>query len=730
LESDERFDVVLLGFAEDLPEPPAVGLERVFGVDGKTAMQLLVRLPRTVQKNVPRVRAEYFRRALTLIGASVEVRTRGGRVVVPEPGAATEPDAPRAGGTRDDRILAAHAPTQLAHPAPVIEAAPATAAPSRASAPTLAWGNASGAPNQEARAPAPVHLPAQPTVLQGAPTRDAPVATPAHEPSVAPPSREPSVAPPSSSFASESPASPHAIPSPIPPEFALPAATLLAPLPPRPVGAAPAPGLSSGTMHAAVAPFGGIGDPALERPRPLFGPSSKTVVDTSNALGGPVPGATFAGLSLPPPLSDSAIPPFEPARPPSRAPGPIDGPEGLDWLKLASSFGTQLQAPSPSAQGTPSTAAAPDVAVDRFVPLNPEAFEKLKPPPDTQALRASRKAAAPGSPNAPPRSRTETLLGRALPDARPDTARGADSPRKPAPAQPDAPRPGATHANDAMGGFARPGAVGIAHRSAAVAEPPRPSTSIDTRTFWSTIGEAVGLPFQGHGLYWMLGITIWALAVGIFAIVAGFFPMPVVAIIVTLIAQSSVLAFACDFFKVCTWVPTTGEKVIDRSPQFEPEKILYTYILSGLHLMAFSIVSLLPLGFWAYKNISLATLADPNALLAFGLHPVTWLLAILPGLYWPMGVGLTALANDFASVWNVPLALKGIARAPMAYLAIVVVGWLAFFAIWIALALFGSSMGLSGTLLQAGGGFPLAASHGIMGAMFGHLVRARPDLFD
>ena len=52
----------------------------------------------TVQRGVPRVRAEYFRRALRLIGASVEVRSPSGQVIEP-------PEEPQAGtdGDRDSQ---------------------------------------------------------------------------------------------------------------------------------------------------------------------------------------------------------------------------------------------------------------------------------------------------------------------------------------------------------------------------------------------------------------------------------------------------------------------------------------------------------------------------------------------------------------------------------------------------------------------------------------------------
>ena len=658
LELDERFDVVLLGFAEGRDEPPAVGLQRVFGVDGKTAMTLLARMPRTVQKNVPRVRAEYFRRALALIGATVEVRARGGRVIPAEGVAvAAAEQSPASTDAADHAAFAAHAPTQLARPAPPAARAPAPAPapppPRPGAAATLAWGKAP----------------------PGAPS----------------PAR----------------------PSPIPPEFALPAATLLAPVPPLAISE-PTPqedALPAATLRASAPPIGRRDEVPFEPPAPLFGPSSKTVVDTSNSLAEPAPNPPWAGLSLPP-LADGPLPPFERARPPSRAPGPIDPPGGLDWLKLSASFGTQHEsAPKVSAPNASDPAAPPNVPFDRFMPLNPEAFAPpvpLAPPkpvvmPELAAAHGAPPApAAPDPPRVAPRARAQapTPLATAEP-----AASAAPRTRPLAPQRPREPQAAA---------------AGGAHASA----------TLDARSFWSTIGEAIALPFQGHGLYWILGVTVWSLVAGVMAIMASFLPMLIAGIVVAVIAQSSVVAFACDFFKVCMWVPTTGDKMVDRSPQLEPEKMLYTYILSGLHLMAFAIVSMLPLGFWAYKSLSRAAFADPNALVAFAVHPVTWLLVVLPCVYWPIGVGLTALANDFGAIWNVPLALKGMARAPMQCLAIVVIGWLAFGALWVALALFGSSMGLSAALMQAGGGFPLAASHGIMGALFGHLVRAKPDLFD
>jgi hypothetical protein len=112
------------------------------------------------------------------------------------------------------------------------------------------------------------------------------------------------------------------------------------------------------------------------------------------------------------------------------------------------------------------------------------------------------------------------------------------------------------------------------------------------------------------------------------------------------------------------------------------------------------------------------------------VHPLSWLLLLMPYFYWPMGVGMTALNNDFAAIWNVPAGLRIIARAPAEYTVIVGIGVMSFFAAGIALVLFGSALGITGSVIVGTLGFPLAVSHGIQGALVGHLVRSRSEIFE
>ena len=95
-----------------------------------------------------------------------------------------------------------------------------------------------------------------------------------------------------------------------------------------------------------------------------------------------------------------------------------------------------------------------------------------------------------------------------------------------------------------------------------------------------------------------------------------------------------------------------------------------------------------------------------------------------------MGVGMTAIGNNFAAIWNVPQGVRAIVRLPLEYAVIVFIGVLAFGFSLLCLLLFGQMMGITGLLVSSTFGLPLAISHGVQGALMGHLVRAHADAFE
>ena len=142
-------------------------------------------------------------------------------------------------------------------------------------------------------------------------------------------------------------------------------------------------------------------------------------------------------------------------------------------------------------------------------------------------------------------------------------------------------------------------------------------------------------------------------------------------------------------------------------------------------LSVFMLASQCPLLWWVLhdlgRNVSLGGILT---------DPLTWLLALLPYFYWPMGVGLATLHNDPTAIWKVSTGMRAIVRAPLEYTVIVLVGLIALSTSWVALLACGSIFGVTVPVLSGTLGFPLAVSHGLQGALMGHLVRARAEVFE
>ncbi len=768
----ETFDVVILGF-DDREERPEERLQRAFGIDRTTAQALLSRLPATVQRSVSRVRAEYFRRALTMIGAQSEVRDQDGTAVAPE---------------NELELTAA--------------AAPADAAAFEAYAEPAQHGG-SIAFDTTGRAPSPWR--ADPAVDPMSQTM-AMVAPPAHRP---PPTPEPtafdvrSVAPAAAVLRGPAHATVHEAPTTLNanPRTARPVATATAidaRLPSRAPQAEPAPYAvterpTTERAFAAVNPQAvSRGDaPAWQRPAaiaaspaagpPLAAPGTPTVgvAGWSNAAAGAMPAPAVGAMARAARPSASPDPPAAiPALVTNMPSGVFDPPRehahahdehGLPRI-FAPRDPSSVFDPAPSTgndagQRTPdasarmpgaSSAALPDfgfVSIERSASGAAGGFDlgpaldhapaqapqgnalTLDSDVNTAALRvlspweqpSTRSMAEPPGP---------ALAAEALGAQRPARARAVRSPAaggraaEPAGQRARAPRPASRSDSDeresparraAHGAEGRPRARSATDRGADVAAP----ANADTHSFWETIGDALALPFSGTGPYWIGAITAWSAAVA----VLGFFasPMPVLGAVVMFFANTSVLAFACDYYRVCLWAPAVGEDTLDRSPDFDPARLLNGYMKSGMHLMLFLIVSQIPLIAW----VGMSAAEDGIEVLPeLALHPLTWLLFLFPYFYWPMGVALTALHNDFAAVWNLPAGLRAICRAPAEYTLIVGIGMMTFAAAAVALFVLSSALGITGVVISGTLGFPLAVSHGIQGALMGHLLRARGEIFE
>ena len=700
MDADDTCDVVVLGF-DPGPETPAERLQRAFGIERATAEALLSRLPATVQRGVSSLRADYFRRGLIAIGAQVELRTKAGVLVPLVVGAPAEPSPPaRSGATPRVATLSQPAPPRSPRPISV-----------RPSSPTLIQ-RASQSPALAATEPPPgAALPAAaPLLAWSAPdpalpalhTIDPMSATLAQLGAVRPEDLRSTPRPP---FV----AVPAAAPPPVltPPVIAgsahatlreaVPAPAFIAPAAPAP---APAPALlilspPFVTPEAAHPRAASIDQPALHvsrDPSSVFDPPPAQVhPPRPQALtlpsADPADAAAFAVLAAipaPPAYGELTTVPMPTAARGRPAPAP-------DFSAGYESLGSGPAVATPA----PLLLDLSPIADDPFDVASKHVLQAWEQPDD--AAMAEPKARSSRAPHA--RALGQSPRQRLLPESLP-------APGEAAPPAWSRPAPGP--------------ATGVADR-----EQPRGRAVVayDPRTFWQTIGEALALPFTGSGLLWIAAIALWSVFVSLVGLLCSF--MFVTGLAIMFMAQTSLIAFACDYYRVCLWVPVVGEKVLDVKPSFDPNRILDRYVRSGMHLSLFAIASQIPVIAW------LATSAvDGRAFLDTLMQPVTWALFALPYVYWPMAVGLTALGNDFSAIWNVLAGFRAIARAPLEYALIATIGLGSLVLSWSALMWGGTALGVSGAVLSGTVGIPLAISHGIQGALMGHLARARGEVFE
>jgi hypothetical protein len=715
LEAAEQYDVVVLGF-EPRAESPVARLQRGFGIDADSAAQLVMSLPHAVQHGVSRVRAEYFRRALTLLGAQVEVRDANWQLIAPElTDGAMEPAHTEHDRT-PDAVATQQAPWQVLDARGPIEPAPAHALNAVAAATHAITAKPPGFittnENTFSEVAPFVRGPAHPTAHEQR-GRDPRHAGPELAPSPAAPTQPPSPAlhadfhpPPRAAVPNALPARPRSIPA---------AAQAIAPaeLPwPRVPSSVwdPPDGPPSAPRSRAVGKVAAAYQEPLAAARPVSAPraapkrAQEPPLEAAAARNEP-PAARAAPVRVDPPALDTT-------------------PQNFDLTKSIARNGV-WRAPAP-AEAAPTSGFA---GISFEADAGPESLQLYSgwEQPSTDSIM---EPAARPSARAPIGQHAHAVHAAPEPGAssKPPAAGAApSSERSPAKKPINYGRPAAVQSTPAAV-QSTPAAVqstpAAAAKVAMRARPERADASqLDTRSFWETFGEALALPFSGHGLYWIGVVTLWSLLVGLLDMLSGF--AFVLGWIIMFCAHSSLLALACDFYRICLWQPMTGETTIDQAPELDPARILDRYVKGGAHLTLFMIASQIPAIWYVVHGIK-----GGDGLLDVVTDPVTWLLALLPYFYWPMGVGLAALNNDFAAIWNVPTGFRAILRAPLEYVAIGATGAFAFVVSWIALLIGGSLVGISASVLSATVGFPLAISHGLQGALMGHLARSKAEIFD
>jgi hypothetical protein len=297
------------------------------------------------------------------------------------------------------------------------------------------------------------------------------------------------------------------------------------------------------------------------------------------------------------------------------------------------------------------------------------------------------------------------------------------------------PKPAATRrdavSRDAVAAQSPPRAAKVPQSRVAKSAPspeasrPKPRHDDADETYWDELLPTLALPWRSRGVMWLISIGIWALCANLFSALAQV--VPFVGTTFVFLVNSSVVSLCAEYHRRCMWAVANGDDALDEGPDFDPARILHHYMRSGTHLIFFALVLLLPNVLW----LSSALMADgSDHALELVQSKRFWVFALVPGMYWPMAVATASLYSRFQGVWFVPLGLRAIRRAPFEYASIVVIGATTFLFPWVVCTALTRALGLPAIFSVALIGLPLAASHAVMGALTGQLMRAHPGLFE
>jgi hypothetical protein len=258
---------------------------------------------------------------------------------------------------------------------------------------------------------------------------------------------------------------------------------------------------------------------------------------------------------------------------------------------------------------------------------------------------------------------------------------------------------------------------------APAAKQPR-SAAHSGRSFWESLPEAVQFPWLGRGRAWLFSIGSWALITNL---VAAWLSIPALSGSLALLANAGLLALCADYHRRCMWSAVAEAEALNQSPELSSVRAYDFYLRSGAHIAGFALSSQLPVVVWLLRRTLDSGATGAREVLG---SPAFWLLAALPGMYWPMAIATASHANRFAGVWHVWTGLRAIVRAPLEYAATVGLGALSFALPWLACVIVGKVAGLPGLYFAALAGVPLGMSHAVMGTLTGQLLRTRPEVFE
>lgn len=236
-------------------------------------------------------------------------------------------------------------------------------------------------------------------------------------------------------------------------------------------------------------------------------------------------------------------------------------------------------------------------------------------------------------------------------------------------------------------------------------------------SFFGSLGLAFRTPLIGSGLSWLLFLGM-ASFFSVFVLVIARF-MGLIGLVVQIVICTSLMALFARFFLATLASVVEGRET---GPLPHMSDIWSQFVLPGMILIAWVASAYFPMFLW----LGFVGGGNPE-----GVEWIPfWLLYILPFCVWPVAL-LQMTSGSIARMWDPFASMRSITVAPIKYLLVVCLGFVAvLLPICLAYVFIGVFQRswlmsiLSFFLLM----LPVAYYHGVMGAMMGALIREHPEI--
>jgi hypothetical protein len=235
--------------------------------------------------------------------------------------------------------------------------------------------------------------------------------------------------------------------------------------------------------------------------------------------------------------------------------------------------------------------------------------------------------------------------------------------------------------------------------------------------FWDKLGRAGAYGLRGSAWQWLGAMAVLgALSYGVLRLMsaAPVLMVQLLGLFLLILLFSAFLAVQWQFFREA-FQTAVADSDADPSPLSGLEDFKSEYVLPGEFLCVAALVLWAPLLYVVLRGVDAGQVPLPQ---------IVVLLALVPLVYWPMGMALVSVSGRLTEIFIVTGVVRAIAIGGLEYAFVAALGVLAFFFMDRLVALSGAVTVYAWALLYALLGYVSA----VQGYLIGRLLRRRPHM--